>query len=320
MRPRRRWTVFCVVVGLSLLASAPAGAVTLWNPAAITVRIGSRNDDRAASPYPSTLPVSGLRGSISDLNVILHDVRHDYPSDIHVLLVAPSGTNLVVLADAGGDTPIHGLSIILDDEAETELPESFPPTGTVSHRPGDRFVIDALYPPPAPSASSASALSVFDGENPNGTWSLYVADDVPVEDAGSITGGWSLDMTLASPDCSRPTHRGSARNDVLIGGPGDDVIDAGTGSDVIHGLAGDDVVCAGDGTDRLEGGAGNDVLLGGAGNDLLLGGPDDDALEGGPGRDSCHGDHGSDDSSDCERSDSIPVTGRLLGLRPGQPR
>ncbi|WP_249263521.1 calcium-binding protein, partial [Microcystis aeruginosa] len=41
-------------------------------------------------------------------------------------------------------------------------------------------------------------FSVFNSTNPNGTWSLYVVDDVG-GDAGTIAGGWSLDIGTAAP-------------------------------------------------------------------------------------------------------------------------
>ncbi|WP_283159912.1 Calx-beta domain-containing protein, partial [Microcystis aeruginosa] len=40
-------------------------------------------------------------------------------------------------------------------------------------------------------------FSVFNSTNPNGTWSLYVVDDVG-GDAGTIAGGWSLNIGTAS--------------------------------------------------------------------------------------------------------------------------
>ena len=42
--------------------------------------------------------------------------------------------------------------------------------------------------------SGSSLLSLFNGTNANGTWSLYVLDDAG-GDIGSISGGWDLTIT-----------------------------------------------------------------------------------------------------------------------------
>ena len=54
------------------------------------------------------------------------------------------------------------------------------------------------FPTPAPTPSSASALSVFDGTAPNGTWNLFIVDDAP-GDGGVLIGGWSLTITATVP-------------------------------------------------------------------------------------------------------------------------
>lgn len=82
-----------------------------------------------------------------------------------------------------------------------------------------------------------------------------------------------------------PTIRGTAGDDVLVGGNGVDVIMGLGGDDVILGGNAADVVCGGAGDDDLSGERGDDLLLGGFGADLLEGGPGSDTLIGGPGQD-----------------------------------
>jgi len=71
-----------------------------------------------------------------------------------------------------------------------------------SFKPTDNDVSfeDAAFPFPANTLpTDGSALSVFDGTDPNGTWDLYVVDDNAF-DSGQFAGGWSLDITTGSPE------------------------------------------------------------------------------------------------------------------------
>src|SRR4029453_7148122 len=56
------------------------------------------------------------------------------------------------------------------------------------------------FAPPAPAAPYGAALSVFNGTDPNGTWSLFVRDDF-TGGTGTIAGGWSLTITTSAPVC-----------------------------------------------------------------------------------------------------------------------
>jgi len=52
-----------------------------------------------------------------------------------------------------------------------------------------------ISPPPPPYGTNLAALN---GGNPNGTWQLFVQDNVPL-DSGIISNGWILTLTTASP-------------------------------------------------------------------------------------------------------------------------
>lgn len=149
-----------------------------------------------SAPYPASLPVSGVVGPITDLDLELHGLTHSYPEDIDMMLVGPGGQRVMVMSDAGED-PLVSADLVLDDEAAAPLPQVH---GMVagSYRPTDYKAIAAdTFPAPAPgTAGVGSALSVFDGTDPNGTWQLFVSDNAPF-DSGAIAGGWSLRISTA---------------------------------------------------------------------------------------------------------------------------
>jgi uncharacterized repeat protein (TIGR01451 family) len=171
----------------------PATA-TFTNPAAIIIP-----DHGGATPYPSTINVSGITGLVSKVTVALSGVTHGFPDDLDILLVGPTGRRLVLMSDAGGGHDITNLNLSFED-GRPALPDSTP-IGAGSYAATD-YEAGEAFPPPAPAGPAGSALSVFNGTNPEGTWSLYVVDD-STGDAGSIAGGWSLSITLV--DTVNPT-------------------------------------------------------------------------------------------------------------------
>jgi subtilisin-like proprotein convertase family protein len=148
-----------------------------------------------AIPYPSEITVSGFNeGRIRDLNVRLKGLRHTYPNDVGVLLVGPQGQNAVVMRSVGGSRDARGINLTLDDEATKCLPNRQLISGTyrptVDTKCNGRFA-QGDFPSPAPTGPYPTALSVFDGTDPNGIWRLYVIDEGP-QDYGEFTGGWAL--------------------------------------------------------------------------------------------------------------------------------
>ncbi len=181
------------------ITTTMSSATSFTNGAAIIINDAGKGK---ASLYPSPITVSGLTGAITDINVTLTNVNHSFPDDIDILLVGPTGKRIILMADVGGDPDLIGVNITIDDQAATAFPDgtiiasgSFRPTNIGA---GDIFP-DQLptYPNPATAAGAANAAtlaSVFNGTDPNGIWSLYVVDAF-TPDPGSITGGWSVDIT-----------------------------------------------------------------------------------------------------------------------------
>jgi hypothetical protein len=145
-----------------------------------------------ANPYPSQIIVKGFKkGSrILDVNLTLHSFTSNSPDDVGVML-AHGQTNQGVMADTGGAIPVANITIILDDEAGAALPDVAALVSGNSYKPA-RYGAD--WPAPAPSA-----LAVFDGENPNGAWQLYVVDDGFGAQPASFGNGWTLTIKARVP-------------------------------------------------------------------------------------------------------------------------
>jgi subtilisin-like proprotein convertase family protein len=149
--------------------------------------------DQETTPYPSTISVAGLP-AVTDVNVTLNGLASTYPDDLDLLLVGPQGQQATILSDAGGSGDVTGVNLTLDDEAAASVPDEPAPLASGTYKPTDYEVGDG-YPAPAPVATGSTALSVFDGTIPNGTWSLYAADDGS-DDLVEID-SWSLQISWA---------------------------------------------------------------------------------------------------------------------------
>ncbi len=190
---------------------SPNSPTTVFsNPTPITIP-----NSGTAAPYPSNITVSGMTGTITDLNVKINNLSHTFPDDIAMLLVSPDGSKKFILqSDSGGGDNVVNLTYTFDDQAASGIPDAGPmPANNGSVRPSSIGDDDEM-PPPAPaapysqpaSAGTATLNSTFGGINPNGTWSLFVFDFIAGDD-GSIGGGWSLDIT---------TQGGAATNFITI--------------------------------------------------------------------------------------------------------
>jgi hypothetical protein len=207
------WTLVVTTLGA---LSAPAGATVFSNPAPIAIPgVGTSGP---AAPYPSAISVSGLQGTIGKVTASISGYSHTFPDDLDVLLVGPGGQSVLLMSDAGGSADAVNVNLAFDDAAAASLGDG---TAVVSgtYRPTN-FGTGDTFPAPAPVGPHGSTLSVFNGTAPNGTWNLFVVDDVG-GDVGSISGGWALDITVALPTITsfNPT----------TGPPGTTVAITGTG-------------------------------------------------------------------------------------------
>ncbi len=171
---------FSFVLGLTTNVFAVTNAIVI-------------NDDAAASPYPSTNVVS-LPGTISKVTVTVSNMAHASWSDVSVLLVGPTGTNVMLMGAVGGHHGATNVTLTFDDSAASGMTTGTPTSG--SYQP-TQFNTGFSMLPPAPSAQAApygTTLSGFVGTVATGNWLLYVLDDLAL-DAGAISNGWSLGIT-----------------------------------------------------------------------------------------------------------------------------
>lgn len=161
------------------------------NPNPITI-----NDGTSATPYPSTINVSGLTGIISKVTVTLQNISHTWPNDIDILLFGPTGQKTLLMSDTGGSDDLNGVTLTLDSTAATALPdETQISSGT--YQPTD-FETGDVFATPVPSGPYSANLGLFNNTNPNGTWQLYVIDDAS-GDFGAIANGWQLNILTNAP-------------------------------------------------------------------------------------------------------------------------
>jgi uncharacterized delta-60 repeat protein/uncharacterized repeat protein (TIGR01451 family) len=153
------------------------------------------NDNTNASPYPSTINVSGMNGALLKAVVTFTNLTHSWPADIGAIVKAPSQQGVLLMANSGGSFPLNNATLAFDDAAAGYLPQS---SQIVSgaFKPSSYLTVPP-FPQPAPVTYS-NQLSAVKGGNPNGAWSLFVIDDQSLN-VGIISNGWFLTLTAANP-------------------------------------------------------------------------------------------------------------------------
>lgn len=201
------------------------------NPAAIAPADRSTNQNPPGTPsaYPSTIAVSGVVGNITSLSVTLNAITHNFPQDLDVLIVGPTGARSILMSDAVDTQQMNLRTFTFSQAAPIAIPAD---GGALSgtYRPANYAGSNTIepgavdnFPAPGPGSTSYAAdLSVFNGTNPNGTWSLYVVDDENL-DTGSITQGWSItiDAQAARFDLRPSDFDGDQKSDIGVFRPSD---------------------------------------------------------------------------------------------------
>jgi hypothetical protein len=180
------------VIGMCAVGSV-AHAELFTNSTPITI-----GDDSVADPYPSTITVSGITSPIAKISVTLNGFSHTFPDDVGVMLVGPTGAGQIVFRGAT-DIEVVDLDLTFEDGG-ADWPDLGETLESGTYQPFSWWT-NSVFPAPAPTIAGVNpttngekSFGVFNGTDANGTWSLYVADFAE-GDEGSISGGWSLNIS-----------------------------------------------------------------------------------------------------------------------------
>ncbi|MCB9418726.1 MAG: S8 family serine peptidase [Ardenticatenaceae bacterium] len=144
------------------------------------------NIPNGVASITSGISVSGTSGTISDVNVSV-DMPHAWVGDLIFSVSSPGSTNVTIIDRPGVPASTYGCSgddilATLDDAASSPVENQC--AGTVP-------TINGTFSP-------NNALSTFNGQTANGTWTLRVQDAYTSGDAGSLD-GWSIEICTNGP-------------------------------------------------------------------------------------------------------------------------
>lgn len=175
------------------------------------------NDFDAATPYPACYRVAGYVPAVTSVQVVLQNFTHPSPADISIVLVSPAGSAVVLVASCGVTSfpthyPVTGLTLTFA-AGGVAVPTASAWTNT-TYAPTK--CITAGVTVPDLGEVTNTDLSVFNGEDPNGVWHLYVRDGEGL-DAGSID-SWFVVLN-GTAGCSKTMAPGNIRitNFITVG-------------------------------------------------------------------------------------------------------
>jgi subtilisin-like proprotein convertase family protein len=131
-----------------------------------------------AANYPITfdLTTAADAARVSFVDLRLH-LNHTLPDNLRMLLESPSGTPVLLMANAGGSSDLVPGSLLrfVQNAVAGPVPNNGPIDGT-TYQPGGGYETFALGFP-APQPPYRATFDAFDGEPARGTWRLWIYDD-----------------------------------------------------------------------------------------------------------------------------------------------
>jgi hypothetical protein len=82
------------------------------------------NDHAIADPYPSSINITNLVGTVLKATLTLTNMSHGSPKDIDAVLVSPDQRTTLFMAHAGAQNALTNVTLTFDDAATNSLPQN----------------------------------------------------------------------------------------------------------------------------------------------------------------------------------------------------
>jgi len=128
-------------------------------------------------------------------------VSHTFGADIDLMLVSPQGQGVMLMSDNCGSQTLSAVTFTFSDAAASTLPAGAT-CSTGTYKPSNNATEIPDNFPDAVTNDPASNLSVFNGTDPTGFWTLYAIDDNG-GDAGTIN-SWEPDFEIEPAEVHIP--------------------------------------------------------------------------------------------------------------------
>lgn len=160
----RRWGLFC----LWLLAFFAGPQSAFAQITYVNTTDGTVNETATpcTAPLLRTFAVPQIY-SIADVNIGVL-MSHTYRGDLRMFLVSPTGTQITLIQNTG--TTPDNFNVLYDDSAAAAI--------TTHTTLNDTATAATVVPPYQRTFRPLQALTAFNGQNANGTWTLSICDSL----------------------------------------------------------------------------------------------------------------------------------------------